>query len=170
MWKRARVWTRTCFNTIAMQRAHTSPQEGQRGQKYITECGTPKQDCKHTRPYLNSWSLSVTRTSLVNINPWGCRDLLFFCGCCFFCCLGVCVCYSQFPRLSVFATIASPVQRHMRLRDAPSKSNFKPDECTSQDICWFCQGGSVAQVVLACVLICIVIPNLSHHLFEIFIF
>lgn len=107
MWKRAHVWTRTCFNTIAMQRTHASPEEGQRGQKYITGCGTQKQVCIHTRPYLNSRSLSVTRTSFVNINPWGCRDLMFFCCCCF--CLGVCVGYSQFPRWSVFATIAAPV-------------------------------------------------------------
>lgn len=38
---------------------------------------------------------------------------------------------------------------HTHIRAASSKSSIKPDECTSQDNCWFCQGGSVVQVVFA---------------------
>lgn len=70
MFGHARVLTHLLHGNV-----NISTEEGLRGQKYMTECRTQKQDC--TCAYLNSWSLSVTRTSLVIINPRGCRDLLF---------------------------------------------------------------------------------------------
>lgn len=65
MWKCAHVRTRTCFNAIALRHAHTSPEEGQRGQKYITECVTQRQDCIYTRTYIQTAGAEVWHVHLL---------------------------------------------------------------------------------------------------------